>query len=402
MAALTDFLVIGGGIVGLTTALALRRRQPGARVTVLEKEAGVGAHASGRNSGVLHAGFYYTADSLKARFSREGNLALQAWCADRALPLRRCGKLVVARSEADHPGLDELLRRAQRNGVPLEPIDEDEARRIEPRVRTVGRALFSPSTASVDPNRVVESMLDEARRLGIEVRTGVRWLGRRGDVQQTSVGDIAAGFVVNAAGLYADRIAAAWGRGAHYRILPFKGLYLYGDREERLACHVYPVPDLAMPFLGVHFTVTTDGAVKIGPTALPALWRENYGGLERISIRELAEVLGREARMFLADAAFRKLAVHELKKALRRNLLRDAARLVEGIDPSRWTRWGRPGIRAQLVDLRTGALEMDFVVEQGHRSLHVLNAVSPAFTCSLPFAEHLVDRIVGPSSAAPG
>lgn len=391
----TDFLVIGAGIVGLTVALALRARHPDCSVTVLEKEERAGLHASGRNSGVLHAGFYYTADSLKARFTRDGNLAMQRWCRERGLPLRVCGKLVVARSEADHQGLDTLLARAQALEIPMEPVDDDEARRIEPRARTVGRALWSPSTASVDPAAIVASMVEEAERSGVAVHKSTRFVSRRGGAVRTDHGTLHAGYVVNAAGLYADRVAAAWGCGGRYRILPFRGLYLLGEeRAGPLACHVYPVPDLGMPFLGVHLTVTVGGGVKIGPNAVPAPWREGYGGLAGFSARELVEVLGREARLFLGDPAFRRLAVKELPKIRRSRLLRDATRLVDGLRPEDFRRWGKPGIRAQLLDLEEGRLELDFVVEHGERSTHVLNAVSPAFTASLPFAEWLVDQIV--------
>lgn len=389
-----DLLVVGGGIVGLTAAIAFRRRFPDQHVVILEKEGHLAEHASGRNSGVLHAGFYYTADSLKARLCRDGNRRMAAFCDERGLPIRRSGKLVVARSEADHAGLDELLRRAAANDVPLEAITEAEAREIEPRARTVGRALWSPSTAVVDPGRVVAAMADEALGLGIDLRLGVAYQGRSGDGVLTSAGPIPAGFVLNAAGLYADRVARDFGFAAHHRILPFKGLYLTGDEPiDSLRCAIYPVPDLGFPFLGVHFTVTVEGHAKIGPTAMPALWREAYGGLARFSALELGEIALREARLFVGDASFRALAAHELRKSRRPRLLADAAQLVDGLDPARWTRWGRPGIRAQLLDVRTGKLEMDFLVEGDSRSLHVLNAVSPAFTCSLPFADELVRRV---------
>lgn len=388
-----DLLIIGGGVVGLTVALAARRRWADARVTVLEKEPMCGLHASGRNSGVLHAGFYYTADSLKARFSRDGRAAWVTWCAARGLPVRACGKLVVARAPADLPQLDLLLARAAANGVRLEQVSEAEARAIEPRVRTLDRALWCPDTAAVDPSAVVAELVREADRAGITVRTGVAWRGWDGRTLTTD-GPIDAGVVVNCAGMYADRIAHAHGLAHDLRLLPFKGLYLYGDTEAQpLACHVYPVPDLDMPFLGVHWTVTPDGRSKIGPTALPALWREHYGGLAGFDARELADVVGRQARLFAGSVSFRRLAVHELLKSRRAALIREASRLLDGVDPARFRTWGRPGIRAQLVDTRTNALVMDFVLRSDERSLHVLNAVSPAFTCALPFAEHVVEQL---------
>ncbi len=388
-----DALVIGGGVVGLTVALAVRRRFPAASVMVLEKEERCGMHASGRNSGVLHAGFYYSSDSLKASFSRDGAAAWIRWCTERGLPLRRCGKLVVARSEEEHAGLDELLRRGQLNGVRLENVSELEARSIEPRVRTVGRALWSPDSAAVEPSSVIDSLVAECEAVGVVLQTGVAWTGWDGRTLTTD-GAIDAGLVINCAGLYADRVAHAHGLGRHLQILPFKGLYLYGsDDVPPLACHVYPVPDLGMPFLGVHWTVTPDGRSKIGPTALPALWRENYGGLSNFQLGELLEVLGRECGLFFGDAAFRSLALHEAQKARRSSLVAGAALLLDGVEASQFRRWGRPGIRAQLLDTRSRQLVMDFVVESDDRSVHVLNAVSPAFTCALPFAEHVVDGL---------
>ncbi|HYT70548.1 MAG TPA: L-2-hydroxyglutarate oxidase [Gemmatimonadales bacterium] len=391
----TDFLVVGGGIVGITLALQLKRRHPDSRVTLIEKEAGCGLHASGRNSGVLHAGFYYTADSLKARFTRDGNRQLTAYCLEQGLRVNRCGKLVVAKTPADLPGLAELLRRGRAGGIPLEEVSVEEARRIEPRVKTCERALFSPSTSSVDPAAVVASLERDLRSQGITVVTGTAYLGRSGTEVRTSAGTVASGYVVNAAGLYADRVARDYGFGERYQILPFKGLYLRAARgSPGFRTHIYPVPDLKAPFLGVHVTVTADGAVKIGPTAVPALWREHYHGVRSFSLAECVATLSLEAGLFLRNEVdFRRLAVRELRKCSRRALAALASELAEGIRPEDYLQWGRPGIRAQLFDLKERKLEMDFRFEGDDRSFHVLNAVSPAFTCALPFSAYLVDQI---------
>ncbi len=389
----TDFLVVGGGIVGISLALQLKRRHPDSRVTLIEKEAGCGLHASGRNSGVLHAGFYYTADSLKARFTRDGNRQLTAYCLEQGLRVNRCGKLVVAKTPADLPGLAELLRRGRAGGIPLEEVSVEEARRIEPRVKTCERALFSPSTSSVDPAAVVASLERDLRSQGITVVTGTAYLGRSGTEVRTSAGTVASGYVVNAAGLYADRVARDYGFGERYQILPFKGLYLRAARgSPGFRTHIYPVPDLKAPFLGVHVTVTADGAVKIGPTAVPALWREHYHGVRSFSLAECVATLSLEAGLFLRNEVdFRRLAVRELRKCSRRALAALASELAEGIRPEDYLQWGRPGIRAQLFDLKERKLEMDFRFEGDDRSFHVLNAVSPAFTCALPFSAYLVD-----------
>ena len=376
-------------------ARELRRRHPGSRVTVIEKEAGCGLHASGRNSGVLHAGFYYTADSLKARFTRDGNRQLTEYCAAHGVPVSRCGKLVVARGPGDLAGLDELLQRGRANGVPLEQVSADDTRRIEPRARTYERALFSPTTASVDPTAVVASLVSELRAAGVRVVTGAAYRGRSRGAVRTSAGTISAGYVVNAAGLHADRVARDYGFARRYRILPFKGLYLVAEPGRgNFRTHIYPVPDLENPFLGVHITVTVTGAVTLGPTAIPAFWREQYRGFGNFKLGEFLEVVTREAALFLRDDfGFRRLAVRELRKSGRRHLVSLAARLACGIGVDDYRHWGPPGIRAQLYDEATGRLEMDFRCEGDDRSLHVLNAVSPAFTCALPFAAYLVDRI---------
>ncbi|CAN5641363.1 L-2-hydroxyglutarate oxidase [soil metagenome] len=389
-----DFLVVGGGIVGISCAAALKRKHPDATVRLIEKEATLGSHASGRNSGVLHAGFYYSASSLKAQFSRDGCRRLTEYCLDRGLPINRCGKLVVAQSEADHARIDELKRRAESNGVPVEEVDEAGVAEIEPRARTVGRALFSPTTASVHPGKVLSSLARDAAGLGVETLTSTAYRRRVGDVVHTSAGSFPVRFLVNAAGLYADSIAHDHGVGRQYRILPFTGLYLYGDESERLRTNVYPVPDLGNPFAGVHFTVTVDGRVKIGPTATPAFWREQYAGLSKFRLGEFAGIAARELSLLARnDFGFRDLAVAEMRKYSRPRLAALAARLVPDIRPEHYRTWGPPGIRAQLFDTGARKLEMDFVVEGDERSLHVLNAVSPAFTCSLPFADYLVERV---------
>lgn len=390
-----DFLVVGAGIIGISLARELRCRYPDAVITVLEKERAHGMHASGRNSGVLHAGFYYTADSLKARFTRDGNLALQSYCEQRRLPLNRCGKLVVARSANDHPQMDELLRRGRANGVLLESITEAEAKRIEPRAKTCERAIFSPNTATADPGAVLDALREDAaaERIGFAMGTAFR---RRQDGRLvTSQGTWSAGYVVNAAGLHADRIARQFGFSQNYRILPFKGLYLYGDEPAgSLRTNIYPVPDLRNPFLGVHFTVTVDGRVKIGPTAIPVLWREQYSGLRGFSLPDLIEILRLQCGLFVsAGFDFRRLAWEEFAKYDRRHLVALAGELAEGVHLEAYHRWGRSGIRAQLLNTRTSKLEMDFVIEGDDRSMHVLNAVSPGWTCSIPFAHYVVDRI---------
>ena len=361
-----DFVVIGGGVIGISIARELRRRHGGARIVLLEKEARTGQHASGRNSGVLHAGFYYSPDSLKAKFTRVGNQRMTEYCESRNIAVHRCGKLVVTKDASELPRLEELYRRGVANGVRLEMIAAAEAKKIEPQCRTFERAIWSPTTSTVDPVEVMAALTADAEREGIEVRTGTPWSK-----------PFSAGYVVNAAGMNADRIARTFGFSQHYGIVPFKGRYLYSDVRS-LTTNLYPVPDPRYPFLGVHWTVTSHGDVKIGPTAMPSF---RAGALFDI------------VRTLLATPDLRRLAVEELRKRTRAGMVARAATLVEGADVRNFRRWGTPGVRAQLFNRRTNALEMDFVVEGDAKSMHVLNAVSPGFTCAIPFAAYVVDRI---------
>lgn len=391
----SDFLVIGGGVIGINIALELKRRYHAAKIIVIEKENDCGHHASGRNSGVLHAGFYYSADSLKAKFTRNGNLILTRYCESRNLKINKCGKLVVAKNEEELPRLDELLRRGKLNNVLLHEITEKEARSIEPRVKTCQRAILSPTTASVDPVEVMQSMKNDAMREGIDIRFGARYLQRGALGVETTGGVFQSKYVVNAAGLYADKIGRDFGFSKRYRILPFKGLYLYSDEPPKsISTHIYPVPDPQYPFLGVHYTLTADGAVKIGPTAIPAFWREQYSGLDNFEISEFLDLIFRQLGLLVfSNFDFKKLALAEIKKYSRGQLVKLASSLLDGVKESDYKKWGKPGIRAQLLDIEKLKLEMDFVLEGDGESMHVLNAVSPAFTGAVPFAEYVCDEI---------
>ena len=390
-----DFLIIGGGIIGLSIARELKRRHRHAQIVLLEKEAQCGLHASGRNSGVIHAGFYYTADSLKAKFTRDGNSTLRAYCECKKIPINKCGKLVVAQNKAELEQLDELLRRGKANSVPLQSITADEAREIEPRVKTFQRAIFSPTTATADPAQVLQAMEEDALQEGVRIHRNAAYLKRTNGRIKTAAGDYNVGFVVNAAGLYADRVARDFGFSEDYRILTFKGIYLYSEEPPgSLRTNIYPVPDLRNPFLGVHFTVRVDGRAKIGPTAIPAFWREQYHGLENFKWNELIEILIRDlGLLFFSAFDFKRLAAEELLKYSRSRLVSLASALLKEVRLADYIHWGAPGIRAQLLHLKTRKLEMDFVIQGDKKSLHVLNAVSPAWTCSGPFANYVCDKI---------
>lgn len=394
----TDVLIVGSGIMGLALASEWQRRHPDDRISVIEKEPVPAWHASGRNSGVLHAGFYYTNDSLKARFTRDGNRLWREYCFEKKLPTNPCGKVVVARNESEVEGIRELKRRGEKNGVDVTVVDERELAEIEPNARTVGIALWSPTTTTVDPAAVARNLAEDLVSRGVRFYYSTPYrksLDRRRILAGETV--FAYSVFINAAGLHADRIARDFGFAQGVTILPFKGVYLeyegVGPTDRPIRTNIYPVPDLAQPFLGVHFTIKVDGTIKIGPTAIPAFWRENYSGLSRIELRDLPEILGWEAKLFVGnDFGFRDLALSEIRKYSRSCMATKAQALVKKLDPARFTRWGRPGIRAQLLDTKTRKLVSDFRVEGDRESIHILNAVSPAFTASLPFASWTLDR----------
>lgn len=381
---ISDFLIIGGGVIGLTVAIELKKRHKNLTVTILEKEFAVGLHASGRNSGVLHAGFYYSADSLKAKFTKEGNQALTEYCEEREIPINKCGKLVVVKNDTEIPGALELLSRAEKNGVELHKITEKEAKNIEPRVKTYEMALWSPSTSTVDPNQVMRSLVRDAEDLGIRILRN----------NSFNKSEVSAGYIVNTAGLYADKIAKEFGFSQNYTILPFKGLYLYGNNQESLSTNIYPVPNLKNPFLGVHFTKTIHNDIKIGPTAIPCLWREQYKMFDNFNFPEFYEgIKTMFPLLFSNNFNLIGLASEEMKKYWRSYLVNQAGELVKDVSKDSFTKWGKSGIRAQLVNIKEKSLVMDFCIEHDKKSLHVLNAVSPAFTCSISFSKYICDII---------
>ena len=387
----TDFLIVGAGIIGLALARELAKRYPDARIILIEKESRVAAHASGRNSGVLHAGFYYHADSLKALLTVAGNRALTEYCLANDLPINRCGKVVVTTSAAELEGLAELKRRGDRNGVALTIVDTRQLAEIEPNARTVSQALWSPTTATVNPGRVCHHIAANLPKT-VSILYSHAFQGRRSQMVMTNKGRIRFDHLFNAAGLYADRVAQAFGVGEHYTMLPFKGLYLDTGQPKLLRRHIYPVPNLKNPFLGVHFTITVDGHVKIGPTAIPAFWRENYAWNHRFRWDEFQQVLACQAWLALGNRFnFRQLALEEMRKYYRPYFIGQARKLVHHLGKGD-AGFIRPGIRAQLLDRRSGELVMDFMVEKAEHSTHVLNAVSPAFTTAFPFAAYIVDR----------
>ena len=394
-----DFVIIGAGIVGLTTAYELKARFPSARIAVLEKEPDVGRHASGRNSGVLHSGIYYGAETLKARVCAKGSARMVAFAEEYGIPCRRSGKVIIATSEQDLPTIERLLQNARDNGIRAERLDEQGVRAIEPHAAPYQAGIWSPDTAVIDSRAVLDRLREQLAQCGVQCyfNQHVTGVAQDGRYLRTTSGRYSTDYVFNCAGANADRIARQFGAGGDYALVPFKGLYYKLRDAKRHLVHgnIYPVPDVSLPFLGVHLTRVITGEVYAGPTAIPALGRENYGMVAGLRAGEAAVIGWQLVRLYLRDESnFRRLVHTEMRKYRKLNFLESMRRLVPEIEEDDLVRAEKVGIRPQLVNVRTNRIEMDFVVETASRSLHVLNAISPAFTSSFAFAELLVDRYV--------
>lgn len=390
-----DFVLIGGGILGLATALELQRRFPGRRVLVLEKESAPARHQTGHNSGVIHAGVYYRPGSLKARFCREGNRATKAFCREHAIPFDECGKLLVATNELELERMQALIQRCAENELPVEVLDAAQLKAREPEITGVG-GLFVPSTGIVSYARICEKMVELVHAAGGEVRFNMEVVRIEASADsvliETEAERFDAGHLIACAGLWSDRIVRMLGQKPAFRIVPFRGEYfLLPPEHNRIVNHlIYPVPDPNLPFLGVHLTRMIDGTVTVGPNAVLAFKREGYRKLD-ISLTELAgmlswpgllRMLGRNIRpgmMELKNSLFRRGYLAQVRKYCPRLTLKDL----------------RPfpaGVRAQAV-ARDGSLVDDFLFVQSGRALVVCNAPSPAATSAMPIAAHIVDQL---------
>jgi (S)-2-hydroxyglutarate dehydrogenase len=393
-----DVAVIGAGLVGLATAMALLAERPGLGIAVLEKETAVGQHQSGHNSGVIHAGLYYQPGSLKARFCTAGRLAMMEFARDRQIPYRQTGKLVVATAASELDRLASLAERGRANGLAVREIGAAEIAEIEPSVRGV-RALHIPESGVIDYRQVAAAYAETVRQGGGQVRCGhgVRGLVRDGGgwVVETSGGPVRARAVVACAGLQADRIAAMTGQaGDEYRIVPFRGDY-YTFRPAAsglVAGLVYPVPDPAFPFLGVHFTRGVDGTLHAGPNAVPALAREGYGRTA-VNGRDLLDSLRFPGLRKLARSYARTGALEIYRDLVKPAYLAEMRRYIPQVSAADIT-FGPSGIRAQCLS-RSGSLVDDFLIEEGDGVIHVLNAPSPAATASIVIGRHIAGRAIG-------
>lgn len=391
-----DFAVIGGGIVGVSTAMQLLEVCPGCTLVLLEKESSLAAHQTGHNSGVIHAGVYYAPGSLKARFCKEGAEATIRLCEDYGLPLERCGKLIVAAGGSEVGGLNALAERCEQNQISIERLDAAEIKRREPHIRAVAGFLVS-ATAITDYVAVAGVM----RRRVVESGGEIRFNTRVEDIREspdhvdiaTTGGDVAARSVIVCGGIMADRLARMCGIDADFRMVPFRGEYFrLPEAKNSIVRHlIYPVPDPSLPFLGVHLTRKIGGYVTVGPNAVPGMAREGYPRFS-FDLRDTLESISFPGFWKMARQHF-GFGVTEMWNAVyRRGYLAVCQRYcpelkLEDLEPH------PAGIRAQAV-MRDGRLVHDFLIRQTARTLHVCNAPSPAATSAIPIGRHIVNLVL--------
>ena len=392
-----SIVVIGGGLIGLSTARALLRARPERTVTVLEKEVELGQHQSTHNSGVLHAGLYYKPGSMKADFAVRGIRAMTAFCREHGIAHEICGKLVVATDADELPRLRTLLERGTANGLTgLRWLEKEAANEIEPNVRCVA-AVHVPEEGIADYARVIEVLAGEIQHMGGTVRTSTAAREIHADGKRwrivTDAGELSADVIVNCAGLYSDRVAQMAGENPPCRIVPFRGEYFFlrPERRDLVRNLVYPVPDPQFPFLGVHFTRTVHGDLEAGPNAVLAFSREGYRHRD-ISPRDLVDALGYSGlRRFIKR--YPRQTIAEFRRSFSSSVfLGSLQRLVPSIE-KRDLMPGLRGVRAQAM-APDGSLIEDFLIVERANAVHLLNAPSPGATASLVIGEHVASRVV--------
>jgi L-2-hydroxyglutarate oxidase len=391
----TDLIIIGGGIVGLATAYRFQQRFPERTVRIVEKETQLAAHQTGRNSGVLHSGIYYKPGSLKAKNCREGKRAMEAFCQAEGVPFDICGKVIVAASEPEMPRLADIFARGQANGVQCELIGPERLAELEPHAAGL-QAIHVPEAGIVDYSVVCERLAARIREVGGEFTLGARVTGFRTSatevVVETTAGEFAAAQAVNCGGLFCDRIARLAGESPKAKIVPFRGEYFKLRPEAEHLCRtlIYPAPDPAFPFLGVHFTRMIAGGVECGPNAVLAFAREGYRKTD-VNLRDLAESLTYPGFLRLAMKYWRT-GCGEMWRSISKGAF---VRALQALVPEICAEHLEPapaGVRAQSL-ARDGSLVDDFLIESSDRITNVLNAPSPAATSSLLIGESIVDRI---------
>ncbi len=401
-----DIAIIGGGMIGLAIAHQITERYPDLSITIIDKENAIGLHSSGRNSGVLHAGLYYKPNTLKAKVCIEGRKRLKAWCEKEGLSILNCGKIITPQSHELDQQLDLLIQRGKANGAKVELINEKEFTQKVPQGKSMtGRAIWSPETSVVDPKQVLARLTQILKERGVKFHLGTKIIKvdpsqkRLSLIHQSKSSGVIMtleyGHLFNTAGLQADRVAHKFGVGENFRLLPFKGTYWQLDPRAPISIktNLYPVPDLNIPFLGVHFSPSPDGNVYLGPTAIPAWGRENYKPFENIEPLMALQFLGDLAGQWWKNKnGFRQYAHEQALQGFKPLFLKAAQALIPTLQSQHLIACKKVGIRPQLYDLQKGNLVQDFLIEQNLASTHVLNAISPAFTASFSLADLILNQ----------
>jgi len=392
-----DVLIIGGGVIGISAGIALLEANQNLKVVIAEKEEKLALHASGRNSGVVHAGFYYSPESLKASFCREGNLEFRKIARKYDVPFKEVGKVVVSRNADEDSRLTELCQRGIANNVEVELLCADSLHKYEPLAQTYNNFLWSPKTSLADPIAFSDALKKIYTSLGgkIYFNSRVKLKEKNGEVYD-STETYSAKFFINAAGTHSDSISRSLNVGLEFAMIPFIGSYkatsITNLPIKRL---VYPVPHPINPFLGVHLTPTLNGRVKLGPTAMPVFGREQYSLLKGWSYPDILQIVKGTKSLVAGDAHdISEIIKSEFAKIRIKNLVEEAESLVpQTRNVLKWDKL-RPGIRSQLVDLESGKLVQDFIVQTQFNCTHILNAVSPGWTSSIPFGRYIAEEVM--------
>lgn len=393
-----DFVLIGAGITGLATCRELKSKYPDSSILVLDKEKHLAMHSSGRNSGVLHSGIYYQEESLKAKFCAEGMMLMKEYCLENSLPLSDIGKVIVPTSQENDAQIELLYKRAKKNNAIVELIDKKRLKELEPFVQSASnRALYSPHTAVVDPKAIVAHLKSSLQKAGVTFLCGAEKLRYRSSDSEIALQNYKIKYkhLFNTAGQNSNLIAQNFELAQEYTVLPFKGIYykLNPDSKIKLKRLVYPVPDMNVPFLGVHTVQSISGQTYFGPTAVPAFGRENYHGIEGLNIVESLKIFFRIAEQYYYNNQnFRNYTHAEAGRYFKSRFAEAAKALIPELKTNDLISCDKVGIRAQLLNIKTHELVMDFCVKNKENSTHVLNVVSPGFTSAFSFAKYIVKQ----------
>lgn len=394
-----NIYIIGSGIVGLTIGIKIKEKLTDSKVTIIEKEELSIKHGSGRNSGIIHSGVYYPSETLKAKLCIDGAKQLKNYVKNKKLWIDECGKILVPTNDTSYRNLDLLIKRAKENNVEANLISNTEAIKLEPNISpNFEKAILIPFTSIVNPKEVMNSLLKDFISLGGEINYNEEVLSIDSEINKikTKKNYFNFDYVINCSGLHSDKLARSAGLKFNYSFLPFKGKYWKIKKKYKLNKLVYPVPDLNFPFLGVHTVHNKDNEVFLGPTSTPVFGRESYSLFENFKLSEITELLPSFLIKILKNQNnLRNLAVRELKMLTKNGLIKEIKKLIKNVEKEDLLFYEeKTGIRSQIFDNTSRNLINDFVVKKyNNNQMHILNAVSPAFTASFSFADYIIKEM---------